>query len=307
MDEQIIIQDTLKRLAEWEYEERTASREALVKELSLPQEQIDGVLRDLQAAELLEAGTLTLTQSGREYALHVLRAHRLYETYLAHKTGVSDDLLHVRAEIEEHKLSVEDVEKLARELDHPRFDPHGDPIPTATGAMPPKRGLPLTDHPTGWEGRVVHIEDEPPHLYALLFAASIAPGTVLRIVEKNDRELALMVEGCTFRFPFDAAQQLTVVPLEDGERFDESLLRLSNLAEGETAHVVGLSPLCRGLDRNRLLDLGVVPGTTINIELVSPSGSPIAYSIRGASIALRRQQADLVLIRKAKEKINVEG
>lgn len=301
MNEQIIIQDTLKRLAEWEYEDRAASNETLANELSLPQDQMDGVIRDLESADLLEHGTLNLTQSGREYALHVLRAHRLYETYLAHKTGVSDDLLHAKAEIEEHKLSEDDVEKLDRELNHPRFDPHGDPIPTATGAMPPKRGRPLTDHPVGWEGRVVHIEDEPPQLYAFIYEASIAPGTVLRIVEKDGQGLGIYTEGCTFRFPLDAARQITVVPLAKGEQFDESLQRLSSLVGDERAAVVALSPLCRGLERNRLLDLGVVPGTIVNIELVSPFGSPIAYRIRGASIALRRQQAELVLIRKVKE------
>jgi DtxR family Mn-dependent transcriptional regulator len=45
----------------------------------------------------------------------------------------------------------------------------------------------------------------------------------------------------------------------------------------------------------------MVPGTVISVDLVSPSGNPIAYRIRGASIALRREQAERVLIRKVKE------
>ena len=68
---------------------------------------------------------------------------------------------------------------------------------------------------------------------------------------------------------------------------------------GEQAAILGLSPLCRGLERNRLLDLGVVPGSTVSVDLVSASGSPVAYRLRGASIALRREQADRVRIRKA--------
>ncbi len=302
MKKRIPIQDTLKHLVEWEHEDRTATQEALADELSITRDQLAGILGDLESAKLIDRGTLNLTPAGREYALHVLRAHRLYETYLAHKTGVSDDQLHMQAEIEEHRLSAEDVEKLARELDHPLYDPHGDPIPTAMGELPTRRGQPLPTHPAGWEGRVVHVEDEPPARYALIFQANIAPGTVLRILEKTDTEVVLRAEGCTFRFSTETAEQITVEPLLDSEAFDESLERLSSLGRDEQASVVGLSPLCRGLERNRLLDLGMVPGSTISVDLISPSGSPIAYRIRGASIALRRQQADLVLIRKTKEK-----
>jgi len=44
-----------------------------------------------------------------------------------------------------------------------------------------------------------------------------------------------------------------------------------------------------------------VPGTIVSVDLISPSGSPTAYRVRGASIALRREQAERVLIRKVKD------
>jgi len=301
MNEQILIQDTLKHLAEWEYEELPVSQESIATEVSITQDQVTSLLHDLESADLIKPGSLKLTANGREYALHVLRAHRLYETFLARKTGVSESQWHVQAHIEEHKLSAADVEKLDRDLNYPRFDPHGDPIPTAAGEMPPKRGQPLTDYPVGWEGRVLHVEDKPPHLYAIIAAASIAPGTVVRVMEKNDQELGIFLEGCEFLFPLTVANNITVEPLEDSEPFDEKLVRLSSLADDDKAAVVRLSPLCRGLERNRLLDLGLVPGTIVSVDLISPSGSPTAYRVRGASIALRREQAERVLIRKVKD------
>ena len=304
MDEQVLIQDTLKHLAEWEYDQLPISRESIAAELALAQPDVDRVLRDLESANLIEPDSFKLTTDGREYALHVLRAHRLYETYLAKKTGVKESQWHVQAHIEEHKLSAEDVERLDRELNHPLYDPHGDPIPTATGEMPPKRGQPLSDYPAGWEGRVVHVEDKPPELYARIAAASIAPGTVLHIVSKSEQKFKISLEGCEFSFPAEVAEKLTVEPLAEGEQFDKTLLRLSSLAENEKAAVVRLSPLCFGLERNRLLDLGLVPGTVVTVDLVSPSGSPTAYRVRGASIALRREQAERVLIRKIKDKAN---
>lgn len=301
MNEQVVIQDALKQLVECEHDGRTASRETLARELSLRLDQLDRVLRDLRSAGLVATDALTLTRTGREYALHVLRAHRLYETYLARKTGVSEGQWHAHAHVQEHRLSADDVEKLDRDLDYPRFDPHGDPIPTATGEMPPKCGESLTEYPEGWAGRVVHVEDEPPPSFALIARASIAPGTVVRIEKKDDRELQVFSEGCHFSFSFEAARQITVVPLTEGEAYDDSLERLSSLSGDEKASVVRLSPLCRGLERSRLLDLGLVPGTVVTIDLVSPSGSPTAYRIRGASIALRREQAERILIRKAKD------
>ena len=44
--------------------------------------------------------------------------------------------------------------------------------------------------------------------------------------------------------------------------------------------------------RRRLLDLGLVPGTAVSCTAVSPAGDPAAYLIRGAVIALRREDSD---------------
>jgi DtxR family Mn-dependent transcriptional regulator len=59
---------------------------------------------------------------------------------------------------------------------------------------------------------------------------------------------------------------------------------------------MGISPLCTGLQRRRLLDLGLVRGTEVTAVIDSPTRNPTAYRIRGALIALRREQADLVHI-----------
>jgi DtxR family Mn-dependent transcriptional regulator len=148
---------------------------------------------------------------------------------------------------------------------------------------------------------VVHVEDEPPKLYARITEAGIAPDTVLRIEQKDSHEIEIRTEGRTFIFPNEVAAQITAVGLATGETFDDSVERLSGLHPGESAAIAGLSSLCRGLERNRLLDLGIVPGTTVTIELVNPSGSPIAYRIRGACIALRQDQAERIRIRKVRQ------
>jgi Fe2+ transport system protein FeoA len=76
---------------------------------------------------------------------------------------------------------------------------------------------------------------------------------------------------------------------------------LSALAPGEGGRVVALAPACGGPQRRRLLDLGVVPGTWVVHELAAPGGDPMAFRIRGALIALRRDQAALVHVERLGE------
>lgn len=81
-------------------------------------------------------------------------------------------------------------------------------------------------------------------------------------------------------------------------------LRLSALSPGEHAyirHIGGKPDMVE-----RLEDLGMVPGTQINCELVSPAGDPAAYRIRGTLIALRRRDADSVLVISSNRQERVE-
>lgn len=48
---------------------------------------------------------------------------------------------------------------------------------------------------------------------------------------------------------------------------------------------------CIGSIQRRLLDLGMIRGTKIIPLFKSPAGDPIAYSIRGSVIALRKEDA----------------
>ena len=71
-------------------------------------------------------------------------------------------------------------------------------------------------------------------------------------------------------------------------------MTLANLALGETGQVKALRTT--GAIRRRLLDLGLVPGTVVQLVLKGPSGDPAAYLIRGAVIALRAKEARQILM-----------
>lgn len=72
---------------------------------------------------------LTLTEIGQERATRLVRAHRLWETYLVEKIGLSPDQIHEEAEQFEHLLPDELLEEIDRQLGFPERDPHGSLIP----------------------------------------------------------------------------------------------------------------------------------------------------------------------------------
>lgn len=82
-------------------------------------------------------------------------------------------------------------------------------------------------------------------------------------------------------------------------RASAALRTLADLQPGQTAEVVAVHS--QGLERRRLLDLGIVPGTRITAELRSPLSDPVAYRVRGALIALRLSQAADIEVRPVSE------
>ncbi|WP_129600403.1 FeoA family protein [Anaerophilus nitritogenes] len=75
----------------------------------------------------------------------------------------------------------------------------------------------------------------------------------------------------------------------------ETKIPLCHLSVGMKGRVLDL--LSTELPRRRMLDLGLVPGTIVEVLRKSPLGDPVAYNIRGAIIALREEEALKILVR----------
>jgi len=69
-------------------------------------------------------------------------------------------------------------------------------------------------------------------------------------------------------------------------------MTLDQINVGLTAIVTNLHSVAA--ERRRMLDLGILPGTVIETVMSSPLGDPVAYRIRNAVVALRREQAELI-------------
>jgi DtxR family Mn-dependent transcriptional regulator len=301
---QVQKQDALKQARLYELEGQPTTRRALAGRLGIRPSQLASLLSELEGAGSLRlAGEeIRLTQQGRDEGARIIRAHRLWERHLADDTGFAETEWHELAERQEHRLTPAETEALARRLGQPASDPHGDPIPTADGEIVLHEGRPLAGLPLGTMARITHVEDEPTEVYDQIVAAGLVPGAVVTLVGIGPEGLFLVANGEDHRLPSQAAGNIAVIPLP-AEAVPRTLpdAPLTALGLGQRAEVVGLAPRCRGAERRRLLDLGLLPGTRVEAVMISPSGDPTAYRIRDALIALRREQAGLVRIARPPE------
>ena len=88
--------------------------------------------RGVRRGEVVDRGdgTVSLTSSGESRIGQILRAHRLWESYMTSELGTAPDHVHDAADQIEHYLQPGLVEELDALLEHPREDPHGREIPS---------------------------------------------------------------------------------------------------------------------------------------------------------------------------------
>lgn len=299
ISERVHIEDALKHLQSRETHGEKATLESLAGVLNISRDQAAEVISTLESHNLIEiqGADFKLTPPGHEYALRIIRAHRIYERYLADETGYDETDWHERAERFEHTLTPAEADSLAARLGNPTHDPHGDPIPTTNGHMVYQERTPLTSLELNKPGRIVHIEDEPEVVYAQLVAEGLHVGQEVRLMETSPQRIRFWAGGDEHVLAPVVAANIAVSAMTG--RPQQAEVRgepLSNLKPGQSGRVTQLSYRIRGAERRRLMDLGILPGTEISNEMSSMSGEPSAYRIRDAVIALRKTQADLIFI-----------
>lgn len=292
-------EDALKHILKSEANGRVATLESIAGSLQITTNCAARLLEELAAHDLVtfESGRLRLRPTGREMGLHVIRAHRLWESYLADHTGVAEEEWHDRAERKEHLLSREQADALAARLGFPMQDPHGDVIPDSVSELEKVPGRSLNGVSPETPVLITHLEDEPVTIYRQLVALGLRPGMRAFVIERSPMRIRFWADGNEHVLAPVFAENVSVQPLPESRAADLVEEKfLSGLKPGGRTRVTGLSSACRGPERRRLLDLGFVPGTWVEVDMVSPAGDPTAYRVRGSVVALRREQANLIRV-----------
>ena len=190
-------QDYLKviwGLQEWSDEPVTASMIASKSGMKLST--VSGAVTKLaeQGFVTREArGDVSLTNLGRTHGMAMVRRHRLLESFLVDVLGYGWDEVHDEAEHLEHAVSDLMVSRIDKFLGNPSRDPHGDPIPPASGDFQPPSALPLSAVLPGNVVVVERIADDDPELLRFFAERGITVGAELTVGEGAPYSDALTV------------------------------------------------------------------------------------------------------------------
>lgn len=161
-----------------------------------------------------------LTNAGRQLATHVLRRHRLVELFLVKVLSMDWSEVHDEAERLEHAISENLLERIDDMLGHPSVDPHGDPIPDATGQVQEPDLPSLAGCALGETFQVARVRDQTPAFLRLVEKRGLKPGSRLVVEERDPAadliELRLEEDGKTrgrLSLGFRAAGKILVEPL----------------------------------------------------------------------------------------------
>ena len=135
-----------------------------------------------------------LNTKGEKVALHVVRRHRLWETFLVEKLNFSWDEVHEIAEQLEHINS----EKLTNQLDFflnfPKVDPHGNPIPDYNGKFTPVDTICLNKLKIDDEGIFIEVKDDSDNFLKYLTKNNITIGAKIKVVDKEEFDNSFKIE-----------------------------------------------------------------------------------------------------------------
>ncbi|MEX0996884.1 MAG: metal-dependent transcriptional regulator [Flavobacteriaceae bacterium] len=151
-------------------------------------------LADKKLVNYVKYQGVTLTNQGKKTAAAIIRKHRLWEVFLVEKLDFSWDEVHEIAEQLEHIESDLLIEKLDKHLDFPKFDPHGDPIPSKEGTFPQRNKVLLSEMNVGDSGVCVGVKDTSSSFLKFLDKNKIALGKSITVIEHEEFDDSLHIK-----------------------------------------------------------------------------------------------------------------
>lgn len=185
---------------------------SLNNRLGMTNRKLNRHLSFLQKQGLLEWNDerISLKEGGKDRAYQLIRAHRLWETYLANQVGLAESQIHEDAENIEHFLTEEMVDEVDKELGYPKVDPHGSPIPKK-GNQP---DYSLSELEVGQKATIAlkqHI-DTVAHS---LWKRRISPGAEIKVISKDGQKIIVEFVGREESFNTELAARIHVELTDD--------------------------------------------------------------------------------------------
>jgi ABC-type Mn2+/Zn2+ transport system permease subunit/Mn-dependent DtxR family transcriptional regulator len=179
----------------------------LLEKLALSSKKTKQLLQSLVQQKLIaleNKDTYQLTGSGKEQANTLIRAHRLWESYLVKEMGMDVEHIHDEAERYEHLLTSAQVDEVDKQLGYPALDPHGSPIPS-------KETSPLIalNHLHPAEQGIISQRQPGAEIMYRLWALGLGPGDVFQ-VRGSEKDFIISIKDHDIHVPSDLAQRVSV-------------------------------------------------------------------------------------------------
>ena len=190
-------EDYLKALYHLEMDFNAVSTNSIANFLDMKPSSVTDMLKKLAEKKFINyqkyKGT-SLTKKGKLIALSIIRKHRLWETFLVEKLGFGWDQVHTIAEQLEHIKSDELIENLDNFLGNPKYDPHGDPIPSKDGNIEKMNQKILVELKASQKGIITGVKKGTASLLNYLDKEKVKLGDSIKVIEILEFDGTYIVE-----------------------------------------------------------------------------------------------------------------
>lgn len=206
LNEKILVEDILKQTLRLS-EKGIVTVEKLSDKLGFSASAIKSKLPNLKKKGLFsnDNAKIELTHEGRTQATRLVRAHRLWETYLVEKMGLTVEQIHEDAEKYEHILTDEIMDEMEERLGYPAHDPHGSPIPK-------RENLPTLSLSSLKENQHAIVEKNQTNEYTItkLWELGLMPGSDVTIKRSTAQFVEIEVNDTLVKVSRDLSDRISI-------------------------------------------------------------------------------------------------
>lgn len=294
----------------------------LAESLSISPVSVNEMCRKMQEQDLIDYQPYkgaSLTPAGDREALQVLRRHRLWEVFLVEHLRFSFEQAHELADALEHVTPGDLADRLDFFLGNPRVSPDGKDIPAGDENLVKIATYALTSLTVGQSGYCL-LEGVEESVREFLAQSGLRQGQEITLAGKTDDMLLLQIGTAHLSLGTAIAQNIQVIknkpdgkhngayrPIEQEVNHQKennvtnqtdtaaiAQISLDKLKVGQSGTVVKVSG--QGPVKQRLMDMGLVPGSEVEVVRVAPLGDPVELKLKGYKLSVRRNEAKSILV-----------
>jgi len=266
-------------------------------------------LSEMDLIEYLPYKGASLTTLGNEYSQRVMRKHHLWEKFLVDHLQIDFESAHEIADDLEHSTSELLADKLEWFLEKNDMEYPCRQVSIGDNSRISQKLVQLSNVDLGSKVQIIK-EGLDKEVESFLRASGVCDQSILIVEGKNNDRMLLSCNGTFFSLSIGVANLCNVVWFSSGNKFANSKSDLANenkkkenqmneeniiktnlrdLMIGQKAIVLGVRG--NGPTRQRMMDMGLVPGSEIEVVRVAPLGDPIEINLKGYHLSLRKSEA----------------